>query len=82
MAAPNNGDLAAPAQKYVGKVEVGGGPVPIQRWQAPYLRSDRDRPLGAEGVDLHPERKQNQKTPPPNTRDPANPGRPIRQKGK
>jgi hypothetical protein len=69
--ADKNGDLAGPAQKYVGRVKVGGGPVPIQRWQSPYLRSDRDRPFGAEGTDLRPERKEHQKSPPPNTRDPS-----------
>lgn len=64
----NNGDLSAPAQKYVGKLQIDGGPVPITRWQRPYTRAERDRPLGAEGVDLRPERRERQTAPPPHTR--------------
>lgn len=61
--------LSEEASKYAGKIKIGGGPVPLQRIQRPYLRIDRDRPLGAEGVDLHPERPAHQKPEPaPGTR--------------
>jgi hypothetical protein len=56
MAAPNNGDLAAPAQKYVGRMQVGGGIVPFQRWSRAYTREDRDRKFGSQGIDLRAER--------------------------
>jgi hypothetical protein len=68
MAKKNGRDFAGPAQKYVGRVKVDGGPVPLQRWQRPYTRADHDRPLGAEGVDLHPERPEHQGGTPPKTR--------------
>lgn len=61
-------DFAGPAQKYTGKVKIDSGPVPITRWQRPYTRAERDRPFGAEGVDLRPERRERQTEPPPNTR--------------
>lgn len=61
-------DFAAPAQRYVGKLSIDSGPVPITRWQRPYTRAERDRKFGAEGVDLRPERVEHQTTPPPHTR--------------
>lgn len=61
-------DFAGPAKKYAGRVQIDSGPVPITRWQRPYTRAERDRPLGAEGVDLRPERAERQRTPPPGTR--------------
>jgi len=68
MARGSNKSFAAPAQKFVGKVQIDGGPVPITRWQRPYTRAERDRPFGAEGVDLRPERVEHQTEPPPHTR--------------
>jgi len=53
-----------PAMKYVGKMEVLGGPVPIGQMHRPYVKKEHDRPYGAEGKDLHPERVENQKSPP------------------
>ena len=61
-------DFSAPAQKYAGRIKIDSGPVPITRWQRPYTRAERDRPLGAEGVDLRPERREHQTEPPPHTR--------------
>lgn len=61
-------DFAGPAQQYAGQVKIDAGPVPIQRWQRPYTRAEHDRPLGAEGVDLRPERPEHQSAPPPKTR--------------
>jgi hypothetical protein len=54
----------APAMKYVGKMEILGGPVPIGQMHRPYIKKERDRPLGAEGKDLRPERPEIQKAPP------------------
>jgi hypothetical protein len=56
--------FAQPAQKYVGKVETLGGPVPLGQWHRPYVRKERDRPYGAEGKDLRPEREEIQSSPP------------------
>ena len=53
-----------PALKYVGKMEVLGGPVPIGQMHRPYVKPEHDRPYGAEGKDLRPERHEIQKTPP------------------
>jgi hypothetical protein len=53
-----------PAEKYIGKMEILGGPVPIGQMHRPYVRQERDRPFGAEGKDLHPERPELQKSPP------------------
>lgn len=53
-----------PGLKYAGRVEVLGGPVPIQVQHRPYTRDQRDRPLGAEGKDLRGERPQRQTEPP------------------
>lgn len=53
-----------PAEKYIGKMEILGGPVPIGQMHRPYTRAEHDRPLGAEGKDLHPERHEIQKSPP------------------
>lgn len=50
-------DFASPGRKYTGKIQVGSGPFPLQRWSRAYTREQRDRKLGAEGVDLRPERK-------------------------
>jgi hypothetical protein len=61
-------DFSAPAQKYAGRVKIDSGPVPITRWQRPYTRAERDRPLGAEGVDLRSERPEKQTKTPPKTR--------------
>jgi hypothetical protein len=44
-------DLAKPGRKYAGKLKVGGGPVPIQKW------TDRDRKLGPKGLSLRGEIK-------------------------
>lgn len=57
--------FAEPGQKYVGHIEILGGPVPLQVQHRPYTRDQRDRPLGAEGKDLRPERPQRQTEPPP-----------------
>lgn len=65
---PGGKSFAAPAQKYAGQVKIDAGPVPIQRWRSPYYRADRDRLLGAEGVDLRGERMEKQTAPPPHTR--------------
>lgn len=54
----------APAEKYIGKVEILGGPVPIGQMHRPYTRKEHDRPYGAEGKDLRPERPELQKSPP------------------
>jgi hypothetical protein len=56
-----------PAMKYVGKMELLGGPVPIGQMHRPYTRAEHDRPYGAEGKDLHPERPELQKSPPAST---------------
>jgi hypothetical protein len=61
-------NFASAAQKYAGQVKIDSGPVPLQRWQRPYTRAEHDRPLGAEGVDLRPERPEQQTSPPPRTR--------------
>lgn len=53
-----------PALKYVGRLGVMSGPVPIQVSHRPYVRPERDRPLGAEGKDLRGERPQRQTQPP------------------
>lgn len=53
-----------PALKYTGRIEIGGGPVPIQVSHRPYTRAERDRPYGAEGKDLRGERPQRQTEPP------------------
>lgn len=53
-----------PAEKYIGKMEILGGPVPIGQMHRPYTKAEHDRPYGAEGKDLHPERHELQKTPP------------------
>jgi hypothetical protein len=57
--------FAAPGQKWAGRVEVLGGPVPLQVQHRPYTQDERTRPLGAEGKDLRPERPQRQTAPPP-----------------
>jgi hypothetical protein len=54
----------APALKYQGKMQILGGPIPIGEMHRPYVRKERDRPLGAEGKDLRPERPEIQKAPP------------------
>jgi hypothetical protein len=54
----------APGLKYAGRVEILGGPVPLQVQHRPYTRDQRDRPLGAEGKDLRGERPQRQTDPP------------------
>lgn len=54
----------APGLKYAGRVEILGGPVPLQVQHRPYTRDQRDRPLGAEGKDLRGERPQRQTQPP------------------
>ena len=64
--------FAAPGDKYSGRVKIGGGPVPIERWQRPLLRAVRDRPLGPEGTDLRAERPEHQSAPPPGTRSGPN----------
>jgi hypothetical protein len=74
-------DFAAPARKYTGRVQIDSGPVPITRWQRPYTRAERDRPLGAEGVDLRPERVEHQTTPPPHTRVGTDFNRPFKPGG-
>lgn len=56
--------LAEPGQKYSGRIEVLGGPVPLQVQHRPYTRDQRDRPFGAEGKDLRAERPQRQTQPP------------------
>lgn len=56
--------FAEPGRKYSGKVEILGGPVPIVQQHRPYIKKEHDRPYGAEGKDLHPERPEIQKTPP------------------
>ena len=55
-------DFASPGRKYTGKLKVGGGPVPIQRW------SDRDRKSAYE--DLRGEERAN---PHPNQNGAARP---------
>jgi hypothetical protein len=62
---PQIDPFAEPGQKYAGRIEVLGGPVPLQVQHRPYTRDQRDRPLGAEGKDLRPERPQRQTAPPP-----------------
>jgi hypothetical protein len=69
MARTKNGSskvdpFVAPGLKYAGRIEVLGGPVPLQVQHRPYTRDQRDRPLGAEGKDLRPERPQRQTEPP------------------
>jgi hypothetical protein len=56
--------FAAPAQKYVGKMEVLGGPIPIGQQSRPLTREDKVRSKGMEGTDNRPERPQKQKSPP------------------
>lgn len=56
-----------PAEKYIGKMEILGGPVPIGQMHRPYTKAEHDRPMGAEGKDLRPERPEIQKTPPAST---------------
>jgi hypothetical protein len=53
-----------PGMKYAGRMEIMGGPVPIQVSHRPYTRDQRDRPLGAEGKDLRGEQPQRQTEPP------------------
>jgi hypothetical protein len=53
-----------PGLKYAGRIEVLGGPVPLQVQHRPYTRDQRDRPFGAEGKDLRGERPQRQTEPP------------------
>lgn len=57
----------APAEKYIGKMEILGGPVPIGQMHRPYVKAEHDRPYGAEGKDLRPERVELQKSPPAST---------------
>lgn len=61
---PKADPFREPGLKYAGRVEILGGPVPIQVSHRPYTRDQRDRPLGAEGKDLRGERPQRQKEPP------------------
>lgn len=56
-----------PALKYMGKMEILGGPVPIGQMHRPYTKPEHDRPYGAEGKDLRPERTELQKAPPSST---------------
>ncbi len=67
MARKNGGKVdpfVEPGLKYAGRIEVLGGPVPLQVQHRPYTRDQRDRPLGAEGKDLRGERPQRQTEPP------------------
>jgi hypothetical protein len=68
MAKQSKRDFAGPAKKYAGRVGIDQGPVQITRWQRPLTRAEHDRPQGAEGVDLHPERTERQSSSPPRTR--------------
>lgn len=61
---PEVDPFRAPGLKYAGRVEILGGPVPIQVSHRPYVRAERDRPLGPEGKDLRGERPQRQTEPP------------------
>lgn len=57
MARSSNGknDFAGPAQKYVGKIGVLGGVIPLQQWHRPYLKNQHEA-YDQQGVDLRPER--------------------------
>lgn len=65
MARKNSSDaFRAPAEKYVGKMEILGGPIPIGQQHRPLLRPEKVRSKGMEGVDNRPERPEKQKSPP------------------
>lgn len=48
-------DFAGPAQKYVGQVKIGSGPVPIHSWVKPIDYRDHHGPSSAD-FDLRGER--------------------------
>ena len=61
-------DFSGPAQKYAGQVKIDSGPVQLTRWVRPLTRADHDRPQGADGNDLRPEREPRETGNPPKTR--------------
>lgn len=46
----------APAEKYIGKIGVLGGVIPLQQWHRPLLKNQHEAQQG-QGTDLRPERK-------------------------
>ena len=55
MAKSSADRFRAPAEKYVGKMDVMGGPVPIGQMHRPYLKNQHEGNQ-QQGVDLRPER--------------------------
>lgn len=55
MARNSTNKFAAPAQKYVGKIGVLGGVIPLQQWHRPLLKNQHEAQQG-QGTDLRPER--------------------------
>jgi hypothetical protein len=39
-------NFASPGQKYSGQVQIGKGPVPLERWIRPLTRAETDTPDG------------------------------------
>jgi hypothetical protein len=60
MAKRTGKSFAGPGQKYSGQVQIGKGPVPMQRWIRPLTRAETDTPDGKNtGGDLRGERDSN-----------------------
>lgn len=55
MAKSSADRFRAPAQKYVGKMEIMGGPIPIGQMHRPLLKNQHETQQ-QQGTDLRPER--------------------------